>query len=238
MNCFTLVAKCKAFADEFIAETKELHGYCNTINHRKKLPLEFDFPEEYYTKIWEIAYNCKLREYEKLKWDAANVAVDFAKTIATVKAEQDVNGLRYYLISARPPEGITFERFKNDVYAFVKKWEDKWSECTFVFEQKGETPEELGKGFHTHIIIATETLNYYPSHIVRDLKKAFSYIAPQCIKVDKIKNLERAYEYIEGDKKSDAKAPAVKMDALWRSQLGLEASVKYKSRLLQIENQL
>lgn len=230
MNCFSLVAKCKKFADEYVSDLRELF-------EDPRFP-EFHRDEEFYKRTWDIAYENQLWTYHKLKRDAAEVAVDFAKTIASVKAEQDTDGMRYYLITVRPPnEARGFLEFKKDVENYVEKWGKKWATYTYVFEQKGENPEELGKGFHFHMVMGTETINYYPSHILRDLKKHFHYTAPQCIKVDKIRNLERAYEYIDGDKKSEQKAPAVAMDKLWRQQMGLEASVKFNPRLLEIENQ-
>lgn len=136
------------------------------------------------------------------------------------------SGSRWYLITVRPPHDTRWEKFKLGVEQYVTKHSPKWIEYEYVFEQKGEDIEHLGYGFHTHMIICTNTKNYYPSHMLRDLKSQFNYVNAACIQVDTIKNLNRAREYIHGIKNNDEKLKAVEMDKVWRDKLSLPASVK------------
>lgn len=180
----------------------------------------------------EDIYNNKLNsELEKFNI-TCDLGIDlmnrFAKKINTIK---NTNGERWYFITVRPPnETINFNNFKSDCENFCNKWKHKWLECEYVFEQKGEDMSNLGFGFHWHMRFCTDTINYYNSHILRDLFKSFPYVAKNCIKVESIKSLERCIEYMNGDKKSKDKEPACAMDIIWREQVGIPASVKYISR--------
>lgn len=129
---------------------------------------------------------------------------------------------RPYMLSVRPPPTTNWMVFKHTTETFVAKWKDSWTNYEYAFEQKGETLDTLGQGFHVHIIITTNKANYYPSHILRDAKKAWHYVASNCIQVDTLKNLAKAKGYIRGDKAQDEKQGAVAMDSVWREKIGIK----------------
>lgn len=136
-----------------------------------------------------------------------------------------VNGenFRWYLLTIRPPKGTEFSKFKDDILLYVSKWCHKWTEWAYCFEQVGTTEDELGKGFHVHMRIKTNALNYYPSHVKRDAKKIFTYVHDACIKAEKIVSLARTVEYMDGNKNDPDKESAVRMNGLWRNREGLAA---------------
>jgi len=148
-----------------------------------------------------------------------------------IRDAQINGGERWYFLTIRPPHDTKFDKFKADIEQYVERWAYKWDECIYVYEQKGEDMTSLGHGFHVHMRICTTTLNYYPSHILRDCIRMFSYIAPNCIKLEKIVSLQRTIEYMNGDKNDDTKKAACLMDKEWRNANGLPSEVKYKTRL-------
>lgn len=187
------------------------------------IPDDIPTPDDAY----ELAFNNEMKEFD----DTCNLGIDLMfRFTSRMKQVTESNGERWYFITVRPPHTTTWLTFKSVCEAFCNKWQHKWIECTYVFEQKGESEESLGHGFHWHMRFATNTVNYYPSHILRDLTKHFDFVAKNCIKVETIKSLERCIEYMQGDKKSDAKKLACDMDIIWRQQNDIPAEVKYKTR--------
>lgn len=130
---------------------------------------------------------------------------------------------RWYLLTIRPPEGVEFSKFKDDILLYVSKWSHKWTEWAYCFEQVGTNEEELGKGFHVHMRFKTNAINYFPSHVKRDAKKIFTYVHDACIKAEKIVSLERCIEYMDGNKNNPEKESAVQMNNIWRDREGLAA---------------
>lgn len=125
-----------------------------------------------------------------------------------------MKGGRHYMITIRPADGsITFEKFKSDVMKFVQPLLN----YELAFEQKGECTEDLGKGFHVHIIMKGTTEQHYPSKLLRNAQKEFKYVAAHCIQVDTLRNLDKAREYIRGKKNDEKKMRAVEFDKQWRS---------------------
>jgi len=125
---------------------------------------------------------------------------------------------RWYMLTIRPPSGkVALTTFTADVHKHVQKWKNHWVSYEYVFEQKGETLETMGTGFHTHIIIETNRPNYYPSHIKKSAATDFPYTNQRAIDVATLKNVVRAKEYIRGCKQAIEKEPAVVMDKPWRA---------------------
>jgi len=128
---------------------------------------------------------------------------------------------RWYMLTVRPPPGTDLLRLKETTEAFVATWGSSWEEYEYAFEQKGETLEELGKGCHVHLVLRTSKSNYYPSHILRDAKRAWPWVAANCIQCDALNNVARAKAYIRGDKGKEEKLASAAMDSVWRQREGL-----------------
>lgn len=218
MNFYTVASKFHKKALKAKLECANANDMARGMGVTKDLP----DPEEVYDKTITAC----LTEFDHV----CNLGIDLMNRFSgKIKTLKD-NGDRWYFITVRPPPDTEWNKFRLDCESFCDKWEKKWLECVYVYEQKGESEESLGQGFHWHMRIATDTINYYPSHILRDLAKHFNYVAKNCIRIETIKSLERCIEYMQGDKKSDAKKPAVLMDSVWRQQNDIPAEVKYKSR--------
>lgn len=221
MNFYTVASKIMKSADKAKNEQRLLIE--KIYQQLGEIPNDVDSPEDAYDK----KFNSEMQKFN----DTCDLGIDlmtmFKSKLSTI---ENTNGERWYFITVRPPHDTIWETFKSDCESFVHKWKYKWLECTYVFEQKGETEENIGFGFHWHMRIATDTVNYYPSHIKRDLIKIFNYVNKACIKVEPIKCLERTIEYMKGDKKSKDKELACAMDILWRAKQGIPAEVKVVAR--------
>lgn len=137
---------------------------------------------------------------------------------------------RVYMVTVRPRASTDFFKFYNCVCEYVQKWIEKYSWYKYVFEQKGEDIDTMGTGFHVHFLFGTNTVNFYPSHILREAVKSFNWCCErQCIQVDSIKNLKRAIEYIKGEKHDVLKSKAVAFDSEWRAANGLEEIYEYEA---------
>lgn len=104
---------------------------------------------------------------------------------------------------------------------FQKTWVDKYH---YTFEQRGEHIEELGKGFHSHLLfievdkpksqISREIYNTVKNYVGNKLHVDVRMIPTDWI-ADKL-------EYMRGNKWDSDKEQKTKMDVLWRQQNHLE----------------
>jgi len=126
------------------------------------------------------------------------------------------NGGRTYLLTIRPPHNIQFNQFQTDCLFYINKWSNKWLWWEYAYEQKGNSAETIGHGFHIHILFETNENNYYPSHIIRNTNGTFKYVANNCIDCQTVKNITRAKEYIRGAKNDSNKQECIEWDIEWR----------------------
>jgi len=178
-------------------------------------------------------YNEQIDLYGKDKKEAYQIAEtrilkDFDSTcelgimlMERFKARLPVKHTGYYMLTIRPDDkNVTFNTFRHVVKQYIY---DKMVNYTYSFEQKGTSLEELGKGFHVHIIgtwqardkpnILTQTINYFKQ-----------FAAANCIQLDICRNPEevvRKYltEYISED---EHKITTKEWDTKWREDLGLK----------------
>lgn len=106
-----------------------------------------------------------------------------------------------------------------------------------VFEQRGESTEELGKGFHWHCLAElTPTYNNI-KRTVKDLKSSWNLyhgkMVPEAfVEVNKLKwdnEPHIKYLYMTGHKKETSKHIAMKLDPIWRTENNIEQSYQSKS---------
>ena len=139
-----------------------------------------------------------------------------------------------YFLTIRPPPSITFAEFQKTVKNQFKKSSIK--QYVYVYEQVGETLDEIGKGFHIHALIWRGDLK--PSKLESGIDNTFKHI----IDLDQVQkyrdkqaicpfyNLYRVYEndyqnrlqYILGKKDSPAKQIKQQYDKPFRQKYGLQ----------------
>jgi len=142
--------------------------------------------------------------------------------MAKARMKSGGSGERWYMLTVRPPPGTNIRTLVHTTEAFVKSWQSSWDEYQYCYEQKGEEEADMGKGCHVHMLIRTDKPNYYPSHILRDAKRAWPYVAANCIQVDTLANVPKAKAYIRGAKNHPSKEASARMDPLWRAKEGLQ----------------
>lgn len=135
-----------------------------------------------------------------------------------------------FMITIRPDETKTnFETFKHDIEEFLNR-----KMFTYIhaasFEQKGECEEDLGKGFHVHIVAATTCRS--KGEVLRNTTSTFAkYVAPQCIQVDVCQNPDDVVKkYLTDYESQDGHKEKTKAwDAIWREKVGLIPAGPIKS---------
>lgn len=124
---------------------------------------------------------------------------------------------------------------KNDLKIFMDKVDKTMNWKMFdtvhwVFEQRGEHADELGKGYHMHAV-ATLTGTYQAKDVKRDIKRSFcGGKNPLCgnakhIDVKTLKfqtDYDQALDYIKGNKKDRRKEDKLLMDIEWRELEGIQ----------------
>lgn len=132
-----------------------------------------------------------------------------------------------FMITIRPDETkVDFFEFKKYVEWFITR--KCFVNYKYSFEQKGECVEDIGKGFHVHIVANMKQRS--KSEVLRDTLSSWKewidkgYIASNCIDVITTKNGEALVENYLLEYKSDDghKEVTQSWDELWRTGMSLQ----------------
>lgn len=133
---------------------------------------------------------------------------------------------KYIFLTINPNPRITLKDFVSTCDKMMSKtWMTNYLYC---YEQRGETPEECGKGYHFHAIIEKPTTKAY-SHIVREMATSASKLCDTSeYHFYNLKNIsdeekERKIIYITGRKADPAKWAKQDMDIPFRLKNGLKS---------------
>jgi hypothetical protein len=130
----------------------------------------------------------------------------------------------WYFLTINPRPEITLKEFMKTIQkAVLKRWITYY---IFVIEQRGENEEELGKGFHTHIIF-----NKGIKHckVVLEMSNTFKKMCDTSnFHLFNLKNIgdlekQRKIEYITGTKADEAKHLKQQMDIIFRKKENLKS---------------
>ena len=141
----------------------------------------------------------------------------YSQQLKSLKANKRGNLWLYLTIN--PKKGSSFFDFKPLLERFVKR--KIIEQFFYCYEQRGQTENELGEGFHCHLLLK-RSLRVPPNKFVRNAKNTFKKITnvnnpqifhyrwcPQEYLIDKI-------AYISGHKNDEEKDLKCKMDTVWR----------------------
>lgn len=101
-----------------------------------------------------------------------------------------------------------------------------FTECQYVYEQRGATIDKMGQGFHCHML-CKRNLNYKPSKVVSNVKNSFKDITnvgnPALLNIQIIGEefARDKVEYITGAKTGEDKDKKQDIDVLWREAFGM-----------------
>ena len=143
-----------------------------------------------------------------------------------VMGEDEKVAKQWYHITVRPDSTkLKFSSFYEKVRGLMDRL--CFIEYTLSFEQTGEAEEQLGSGFHVHIV--ANTTHKSKGQVVRDMKSSFKdyckagIMKPECIDVEGSRTPKQLIDsYLTEYKSADGHKELLKeWDARWRESLGL-----------------
>lgn len=181
-------------------------------------PIEFNNlheAEAYYRDIAEYRNICT-KLYEKYNYNSK---------LEIVSTRKVVKQYTHLFITINPPPTLKLDIFINTINKTLSK---NWIEgYIYVIEQRGENEEELGKGFHTHILIKLFQ-HKKQSEINREIKNTWKKILDidnyHILNIKFIDDAEqkRKQGYILGEKAEEIKHLKQKMDIIYREKNNLQ----------------
>jgi len=142
------------------------------------------------------------------------------------KQEEIKNKTKYIFLTINPNPQITFMEFYRCIEKLMSKpWITKY---LYVYEQRGETETEVGKGFHFHAIIEKPTNKSY-QHMMRELASTANKVCDTSnFHFYNVKNIseeekERKIVYITGSKADVSKHLKQNMDIIFRKNNNLKS---------------
>ena len=196
------------------------------VNKSQKLAMEYALTQEKLGKDFKDEYNhyyemCLKQEYTNFD-EYMRVAKILHERFESFCPKQS------YFITIRPNcDKVQFHQFKDKVESFLER--ACFLDYTYSFEQKGTSLENLGQGFHVHIV--TKARQRSKSEMLRDTLSSWNdwirkeYIAENCIDVCITKSAPTLIQNYLIDYKSDDghKQPTQIWDATWRERNNLLA---------------
>ena len=207
--------ECKlSIFDNFDKEEQEiyLHSLENKISRKIKTQALKQFLKDEY-----ISYFRKLKREGQFD--------DRIPEIKELRQEEEdneklVQKSRYLFITINTKDNVPLNKLLELMKNLAKKvWIKKY---LYVIEQRGETIDQLGKGFHSHILIDREGKKY--SQILREFKTTIGDLVDvdnkSCfnIKPCKEEHLKNRQNYMISDKKDEEKRLKQDMDIIFRDK--------------------
>lgn len=152
------------------------------------------------------------------------------KTIHTNPSTErkEISTYSYCFITVNPQPLITLKDFQKNIDKMLQK---KWlTQYVYVLEQRGTCEEELGKGFHLHMIIMKPE-GKSQAHCIREIASTFKKQCDtsnyHCYNTKWINEEEykRKLEYILGTKESteeNNKQLKQEYDKIWREKCQIQ----------------
>lgn len=168
----------------------------------------------------------KVTEYKNLLWDMEEKKhLERCKMVFrfNMAALQEATAKH---ISIRPKDDFEdWPCFRAAIERFVQS--ELFSAVVWSFEQKGEREEDLGNGFHAHIVVRPKP-GRYNSHILRALR-GLDILGTMCgdagVQIDTARTptqLIQGYLLDYVSPSDEHKAATREWDALWRTREGLQ----------------
>lgn len=180
-----------------------------------------------FTKIYADKILQEIRDNEFTDEEILNVYHQYR-----LKESNKLGNVLFITINPRPE--INFDEFKLLCDKYVGK---VWIQsCIYVFEQRGKTTEELGKGFHCHMLLWRNP-DKRPNQVVRETQKHFKNIC-ECenpsilnIKNCKEEDIEKRKKYMldcKSVRDDPTKEVKQSMDVKWRELIHLRSYYEKK----------
>lgn len=184
----------------------------------------FEEPKEFNTLQEAESYYQDIQEYR----DICNTLYEkynYNSKLEIVSTRKVVKQYTHLFITINPPPTLKLDIFINTINKTLSK---NWIEgYIYVIEQRGENLEDLGKGFHTHILIKL-IQHKKQSEINREIKNTWKKILDidnyHILNIKFIDDAEqiRKQGYILGEKSEEIKHLKQKMDIEYRLNNNLQ----------------
>lgn len=174
-------------------------------------------------------------EIEKLEAESGKTNNQFLKEKYEYlkKLRAKTSNAHYAMISIRPQIDQKFDDFERFIHRVVKKCWLK-DNCLWVFEQKGESEAEMGKGLHCHILFTLHGIKHGSKQ--KSKKQCLDelltmienedWILPQGIHIQTYpqKDKEKVHNYLLGKKAPEEKEKSQEFDAIYREKNNIKKS--------------
>lgn len=179
--------------------------------------------KEWYERLYSQALERELHQFDTYLEFASQLHQRYQAKITGSPSEH------HYMITIRPKLecDCTIDDLKTMTERLVNR--KCFLSYTYSFEQKGTCPEDLGKGFHVHIVARMKQRS--KGEVVRDCVNTFNswvekgWMEPQGIDVKVTKNPTDLVQHYLIDYKSDDdhKEPTKSWDTIWRGHHSLDS---------------
>lgn len=123
-------------------------------------------------------------------------------------------------ITIRPNPDVSWDTFRAICDKYVSR--KMFISGTYSFEQKGESEDTLGKGFHIHLVVKSKD---NLAQVLKNTINTFKHVAAaNCVKVLDTSNGQKLIQdyLIDYKSKDEHKEATQAWDALWRINEGLQ----------------
>ncbi len=185
-----------------------------------------DLRRRKFRKILEQQYHLgTLGDLEKGMLKMEQINVQKAKLL-TAKAHNNL----FLFITVNPKPDIPFDEFRKKMDKLANR--NIFNSALYVFEQRGITEENAGKGFHCHML-TERNLNYKPTKVVSCVQNTCKSLCN--VKDKRVLNIQLIGEefaedkriYILGQNKTgEGKSVKQTIDQYWRKKNNLNSTYK------------
>jgi hypothetical protein len=140
----------------------------------------------------------------------------------------------WYFITINPRDDVTIVDFMTKIFK-ITNWKI-FKKGYYVYEQRGDSMDTIGKGFHCHILVEDYTIEY--KRLITRLEASFKMICMQPYKntINVVRKKpehakETLEEYMRGDKQDD-KLDKVNYDKIWRRRNSIKEIYKWESKTI------
>lgn len=190
-----------------------------------------DFDERTTAQAFEAEVVKAKREYFKLLMDAGQADDVLPFLVHKRELEKDIKDKEdkkfktdFIFLTVNPRSNVLLSDFVNICHKCVNKSYIK--QFLYVIEQRGESEDELGKGFHAHFLINKG--DYRPSHFNRDFASNFKKVCDvdnmHCFNVQlcKPQDVPKRQNYITSIKDDVAKHTKQQFDKIFRKKYAIK----------------
>lgn len=226
MNCFTLASRFESELKRNISRRISAITDENGVFNKKLAEIMCGSP----VSLEEATQIISQKEEETLLKQFDRVAIrawELQNRLKKLKPESFAKKYtKFKFITINPDTSkCSFNTFKYEIeYTLLNFLFKGATKVSYVFEQRGKTKDNMGDGFHLHMLIDYENGVWDKTNFIRDVYRKVSKCvgSKEAIDVKYVDDIDGVLKYMKGNKKDGFKEDACKINTLWRKQENLE----------------